>query len=296
MKQETLYENGPVRLMDDGGTLYLCDGEENYRITSEWHNPDTYLWRGDKTALVVYHGFTEEEIRMVAVENRTIESITGRAYDAEALCRLFLFGIREKEGCVDIGYLEKRCGQVAEDEEEDTGAATAPREVYGYQLKGTLRERVAQMIEVVSIGSYVKREDIRALYKGAGVPLYPQGEQFVKRYAYLFSSMSPAFEDEDDDAEFRFDTFMEFYDEEPATALRRAGAEESPLLCAVKAAAGCEVTPVGVYGLGDGATVYVGEDGRLYAIHQPPAVAAYDTIVDLMAAELHGHLPLALED
>lgn len=296
MKQETLYENGPVRLMDDGGTLYLCDGEENYRITSEWHNPDTYLWRGDKTALVVYHGFTEEEIRMVAAESRTIESITGRKYDAEALCRLFLFGIREKAGCVDIGYLEKRCGQPSEDEEEYTGAATAPREVYGYQLKGTLRERIVQMIEVVSIGSYVKREDIRALYKGAGVPLYPQGEQFVKRYAYLFSSMSPAFEDEDDDAEFRFDTFMEFYDEEPATALRRAGAEESPLLRAVKAAAGCEVTPVGVYGMGDGATVYAGEDGRLYAIHQPPAVAVYDNIVDLMAAELQGHLPLALED
>lgn len=291
---ETLYENGPVRLMDDGGTLYLCDGEEKYRITSEWHNPDTYLWRGEKTALVVYHGFTEEEIRMVAAENRTIESITGREYDTEALCRLFLFGIREKEGSVDIGYLEKRCGQVSEDAEEDTGSATGAREVYGYRLKGTLRERIAQMIEVVSIGSYVKTEDIRALYKNAGVPLYPQGEKFVKRYAYLFSSMCPTFEDEDDDAEFRFDTFVEFYDESPIHALRKAGAG-SP---AVKAAAGCEVTPVGVYGIGEGATVFVGEDGRLYAVHQsaPGEVAVYDTIVDLLEVELREHLPLALED
>jgi hypothetical protein len=127
--------------------------------------------------------------------------------------------------------------------------------------------------------------------------LYPKGEAFIKRYGYLFCSMYPVFANEDDDIGFRFDIFEDCMDDDPLNVLREAGGENSEMLRLVKSAAGCEVTPVGQYGCGDYATVYVGENGKLYAIHKGnPRVEIYENIIDLMEVELKDHIPEAMMD
>lgn len=167
----------------------------------------------------------------------------------------------------------------------------------GYRLKGTLRERIVEMIDVVSIGSYVDLDKTRELYSQAKVLLFPKGEKFIARYGFLFSSMYPSFENEEDDYDFRFDIYEDFPEEEQIPALREAGGEDSKMLSTVKSVAGCNITPVGVFGCGDCAIVYAGEDGKLYAIHEPHSkVDAYDSIVDLLETELRDHIPISLVD
>lgn len=301
---ETLYQNGSLCLLDNGGTLLLRDGDTAYRITSDWHNPDTHLWRGDKPALTVYHGFSDEDIRWAA-QGGAVATVTGHKYDIDALLRLLLAGIRQQLGAVDIGYLEQHSGFAVQGKGVSAGEgdhAVPP----GIPLHGTLRERIAEMIDLVSIGSYADLDRTRQLYRRAGVPLLPRAEEFILRYGFLFSSLCPQFDDDDEEAEFFFDIFEEYYGDGPEAveALREAGAEGSAMLRAVQSKAPCAVTPVGLYGYGLGATVYAGEDRRLYALHAPatsaPAasgqVSVHDNIIDLMEAELQGHIPLSLLD
>ena len=309
---ETLYENNTVRLVDNSGTLFLCHGNDTFRISSEWHNPDTYLWhcppKSEPTekpqlALTVFHAFSEEDIRFLAQPNHTLDSISGKSYDIQTLCQLFLFGIQERMGDIDIDYLEKKYAEASRLSATVTTTPPATdRHVPGYRLEGTLRERIQEMIDLVSIGSLVNLDYTRALYRQAGVPLHPQGERFIKRYGFLFSSMVPYFEDDDDDNEFFFDIFEEYYPDkqEQVEALRQAvysNGEESHAFQSVRDMAGCPVTPVGLYGYGDCATVYAGENGKLYALHSnSDAVAEYDSIIDLLSIELKDHPPLSLID
>ena len=291
---KTLFETGGLRLVEDSETLYLFDGSEGYRITSEWHNPDTYLWQGDKTTLVVYHAFSEEEIRLAATEDRTLNAITGKKYNAASLCQLLAFGIRERQGAVDIDYLEKKYAATLQKEKPPQKQGDAPA---GYKLHGTLRERIVEMLDVVGVGSYVDIDETREFYRQAGAPLLPKGEAFIECYGYLFCSMYPTFADEADDEAFRFDIFEDYQDGDPLDALREAGGEGSEMLRAVLSVAQCVVTPVGIFGCGDCATVYAGEDGKLYALHKGrPQVDTYNTLIDLLEVELKDHLPQTLLD
>jgi len=163
-------------------------------------------------------------------------------------------------------------------------------------LKGTtMRERIDEMIALAgeTFGRPADIGGLRKLYAGENIPIHPAGERFLQQYAYLFSTMCPSFENEEDNAEFYFDTFDEMGDELQDCSLRAVSRRD----WRASSAAGCPVTPVGIYGFGKPLAVYAGEDGKLYAyngISDP--VRIYATLPDLLEEALDGHMPIGLDD
>ena len=160
---------------------------------------------------------------------------------------------------------------------------------------GTLRERIREMIDLAgkAMGRPADISRLRKLYDKENVPLLPCAERFLERYAYLFSILAPAFENEDDDPEFYFDTFDELTQEPAAGDLHTAYTDD----WRIKGISRCPVTPVGVYGFGTPGTVYAGEDGKLYSLGcRDHGVSVHQTIEDLLEEALRGHLPIGLDD
>lgn len=183
-------------------------------------------------------------------------------------------------------------------EADEDGAPLSQEDYEGYVIplkSDTLRGRIDEMIALAGevMGRPADIGGLRKLYAAEKVPLHPAGERFLKQYAYLFSTMSPAFEDEDDNPEFYFDTFDE---------LTRGSGDNSLTAAAGRSwrasgLASCPVTPVGMYGFGDPLTVYAGEDGRLYAFKGfGDEILTYETLPDLLEAALQGHMPIGLDD
>jgi hypothetical protein len=184
-------------------------------------------------------------------------------------------------------------------EEPDNAKGPLSEQDYpGYIIpfKGdTLRERIEDMINQGGevMGRPADISGLRKLYEDEKVPLLPEGERFLKKYAYLFSVMSPSFENEDDDAEFYFDTFDEVRQDEDNNSLSMAAGRD----WRATGVAGCPVTPVGVYGFREPYTVYAGEDGKLYAFKGfNDEVRVFETLEDLLEEALEGHMPMGLDD
>ena len=180
---------------------------------------------------------------------------------------------------------------------QETKAPLSKQEYQGYILPlkgGSLRERIDEMIRLA--GKIARRPAVlnrlRKLYADEKVPLLPFGEKFLSRYAYLFSTVSPAFEEEDDNPEFYFETFDE-WDNSAENGLKAASGRD----WRVTSLSGCPVTPVGFYGFRDPFTVYAGEDGKLYAFKgYNDEVRVYNALEDLLEEALAGHLPIGLDD
>ncbi len=159
----------------------------------------------------------------------------------------------------------------------------------------TLREKIEELIKLAgeTFGRPADISGLRKLYADENVPLLPAGEDFLKRYAYLFSTMGPSFENPDDAEQFYFDTFDEMPDLPADCSLNAAYGRD----WRATGAAGCPVTPVGIYGFGEPYIVYAGENGRLYAFRGfNDEVRAYDSLEDLLEEALEGHMPVGLDD
>lgn len=159
----------------------------------------------------------------------------------------------------------------------------------------SLRERIEELIKLAgeTFGRPADISGLRKLYADENVPLHPAGEDFLKRYAYLFSTMGPSFENPDDAEQFYFDTFDEVPDLPADCSLNAAHGRD----WRATGAAGCPVTPVGIYGFGEPYIVYAGENGRLYAFRGfNDEVRAYDSLEDLLEEALEGHMPVGLDD
>ena len=105
--------------------------------------------------------------------------------------------------------------------------------------------------------------------------------------------MGPSFENPDDAEQFYFDTFDEMPDLPADCSLNAAHGRD----WRATGAAGCPVTPVGIYGFGEPYIVYAGENGRLYAFRGfNDEVRAYDSLEDLLEEALEGHMPVGLDD
>lgn len=180
---------------------------------------------------------------------------------------------------------------------ELSGAPLSQKDYMGYVLplkSGTLRERIEEMMALACeiMGRPADIGGLKKFYAGESVPLRPAGERFLKQYAYLFSIMSPAFEEEDDNPEFYFDTFDELREDRDNSLAAASGRDWR-----VAAVSRCPVTPVGLYGFGEPLTVYAGEDGKLYAFKGCDGdVLTYETLADLLEDQLRGHMPVGLDD
>lgn len=278
---ETLYQDGRVRLWEENGELRFRDGTADYVVTSYPYEPCLYLTDGSGRRIVVHNSFESDWIASVAREGGTLRSLSGHEYDIAGLCALLR--IAAGEG-VDMNI----------DDVERLYAEEKPD--YCIPLKdGPLRARIVEMMEIAGDGPE-RRMDLgrlKKLYAAEKVPMLPAGERFLSRYAYLFSTLTPGFGNEEDDLRFYFETFDEFQDEERGERLRAAAGQSGR----IAETAGCPVTPAGLYGFGDPFCVYVGENGLLYAcgVHSDD-IRVYESIVDLYAYALREHPPVALDD
>ena len=65
---------------------------------------------------------------------------------------------------------------------------------------------------------------------------------------------------------------------------------------AAKAAAGTEVSPVGIIGYYYPATVYAAENGMLYCVHEYESdVRVFADVEEILAYELQAHRPIRIE-
>ena len=156
-------------------------------------------------------------------------------------------------------------------------------------LNGSIRERVWQML---SCGGYsrnrkVSSDGCEALYAKAGVPFLPAARRFYERCGGLFSDCEIIFETGSDSREFYFYLYHE-------------GTSAGERICgealAAKAAAGTEVSPVGIIGYYYPATVYAAENGMLYCVHEYESdVRAFADVEEILAYELQVHRPIRIE-
>lgn len=285
---EILYKNANVQLYEEDGKFLLTDGTEVYTITSSPWEPCLYLTDSQGHVTTLHNSFEASWIASLAREGGTLHAITGRDYDIVGLCRLLLQAAG-KVADASIDYLEKLDPEDLPKEEELMDGPD-----YCIPLKSqTLRERIVEMMEIAGDGPdrCANLNNIRRLYAKENVPILPEGEKFLRRYAYLFSSLSPGFEDENDCIYFYFETVDELYEEDRGPYLASVWRKASR----VQEMAGCLVTPVGQYGFGKAPDVYVGENGLLYA-YSGDSIRVYNTLVDLLCDELKDHPPIALDD
>ena len=208
-----------------------------------------------------------------------------------------------KNNCQDN---EEENGDDSDDDELDEQALETD---FGYPLEGTLRERIIKMMEIAGDDENKKWNisSIKESYKRAKVNLYPTAEKFISRYAYLFSAMFPTFKYEVDSTRFYFDCY-DSTDEDTDqiellrkatfdTRLSNTGYNFSNIFLKVKGKALCNITAVGRFGFYPASTLYIGENGKLYATKNDiNDIRVYDNIVDLLEYELRDHMPMGITD
>lgn len=172
-------------------------------------------------------------------------------------------------------------------------------------LNGSIRERVWQML---SCGGYsrsrkVSSDGCEALYTKAGIPFFPAARRFYERCGGLFSDCEIIFETGSDSREFYFYLYPDM-GEDAAVELYKAyydeGTSAGKRICedalAAKAAAGTEVSPVGIIGYYYPATVYAAENGILYCVHEYESdVRVFADVEEILADELQVHRPIRIE-
>ena len=167
-------------------------------------------------------------------------------------------------------------------------------------LNGSIRERVWQMLSCGGYSRKVSSDGCEALYAQAGVPFFPAARRFYERCGGLFSDCEIIFETGSDSREFYFYLYPDM-GEDAAVELYKAyydeGTSAGERICgealAAKAAAGTEVSPVGIIGYYYPATVYAAENGMLYCVHEYESdVRVFE---EILAYELQVHRPIRIE-
>jgi hypothetical protein len=152
-----------------------------------------------------------------------------------------------------------------------------------------------------------KITSIKESYKRARVNLYPTAEKFISRYAYLFSSMFPTFKYEIECTRFYFDCYDSINENTDQvellkkatfdTTLPNTGFNFSKIYLKVKEKALCNITAVGRFGYFPASTLYIGENGKLYATKDDiNDIRVYNNVVDLLEYELKDHIPMGISD
>ena len=132
-------------------------------------------------------------------------------------------------------------------------------------------------------------------------------EKFLSRYAYLFSAMFPTFKYAIDSSRFFFDCYDsvdEITDQVELlkkatfdTTLPNTGYNFSKIYLKIKEKALCNITAVGLFGIKSPSTLYIGENGKLYATKGDiNDIRVYDSVVDLLEYELKDHIPMGITD
>ena len=167
------------------------------------------------------------------------------------------------------------------------------------EITGNAHEIIAEIFKESSIekNNNFDISTIRKTYQTAKVNLYIKAEKFISQYAYLFSSKEWSIRYKNSDIDF----FFNFYDSKDEktnqvellqkavfdTALPFTGYNFSKVYLKIREKALCNITPVGLFGFAEPSTLYVGENGKLYATKNDiNDIRVYDNILDMLEYEL----------
>ena len=177
------------------------------------------------------------------------------------------------------------------------------------EIKGKPREIIIDILKK-SGAENNNNFDISAIkktYQSAKVNLYLKAEKFISQYAYLFSSKKWTLRYNNSDIDF----FFNFYDSRDEktdqvellkkaafdTTLPFTGYNFSKIFLKIRGIALCNITPVGLFGFAQPSTLYIGENGKLYATKGDlNDIRVYDSVVDLLEYELKDHIPMGITD
>ncbi len=314
----TVFNDDTYKLLKSGTSYYLCKGNESYKLTCHPYEPCTYI-----EGRCIHNAFNITDVFEAFLYKESITSITGRKYAPKDFCDLFYAMVENNLDDENIDYVEKllwgnkkkveeinKLENVEEDDDDDDEIDEQALETdFGYSLDGSLRERIIQMMKIAGDDekNRWKISSIKESYKRAKVNLYPIAEKFIIRYAYLFSAMFPTFKYEVDCTRFFFDCY-DSADEnsnqvellKKATfdiTLPNTGYNFSKIYLKIREKALCNITAVGRFGYFPASTLYIGENGKLYATKDNiNDIRVYDSIVDLLEYELKDHIPMGITD
>ena len=311
----TVFHDDTYELLKSGTNYYLCKENESYKLTCHPYEPCTII-----EGRCIHNAFEITDVFESFLYKETITSISGREYGPKEFCDLLYAMIENNLDDVNIDYVEKKLWgnkktiednkpENVEEDDDDEIDEEALETDFGYKLEGSLRERIIKMMEIAGDkeNNKWKISTIKESYNRAKVNLYPTAEKFISRYAYLFSAMSPTFKYEVDCTRFYFDCYDSIdEDTDQVELLRKAtfdttlpntGFNFSKIFLKVKEKALCNITAVGRFGYFPASTLYVGENGKLYATKDDiNDIRVYDTVVDLLEYELRDHIPMGITD
>ncbi len=310
----TVFNDATYKLLKSGTSYYLCKGNESYKLTCHPYEPCTYI-----EGRCIHNAFEITYVFESFLYKEKITSITGRKYGPKEFCNLVYAMVENNLNDENIDYVEKllwgnkktveenNLENFEEDDDDDEIDEQALETDFGYKLEGSLRERIIKMMEIAgdNENNRWKITTIKESYKRAKVNLYPIAEKFISRYAYLFSAMSPTFKYEIDCTRFFFDCYDSIdEDTDQVELLRKAtfdttlpntGYNFSKIYLKVKEKALCNITAIGRFGYFPASTLYIGENGKLYATKNDiNDIRIYDNVVDLLEYELKDHIPMGI--
>ena len=315
----TVFYDSTYKLLKSGDSYYLYKGNKSFKLTSHPYEPCTYI-----EGRCIHNAFEITYVFESFLNKEIITSISGREYGPREFCDLVYVMIENNLDNENIDYIEKKLWgnkktienkktenieEKEEDDDDDEIDEQALETDFGYLLEGTLRERIIKMMEIAgdNENNRWKISSIKESYKRAKVNLYPTAEKFISRYAYLFSAMSPTFKYEVECTRFYFDCY-DSIDEitDQVELLKKAtfdtmspntGYNFSKIYLKVKEKALCNITAVGRFGYFPASTLYVGENGKLYATKGDiNDIRVYNSVVDLLEYELKDHIPMGITD
>ena len=330
-----VFDNGLYKLFKSSGKYYLGVKNENYKLTCHPYEPCTYIEgrciHNAFDIIDIFESFRDNlivssitgrkytakdfcDLVYAMIENNLIDENIGymenilwgekKDINSKNAPQKQSFGGAAEQSEAE-GATQIVSGEHSDDDLDESTLETN----FGYKLEGTLRERIIRMMEIA--GDEENRKfnisSIKASYNKAKVNLYPTAEKYLSRYAYLFSSMSPTFKYAIDSTRFFFDCYDsvdEITDQVELlkkatfdTTLPDTGYNFSKIYLKIKEKALCNITAVGLFGIKQPSTVYIGENGKLYATKGDiNDIRVYDSLIDLLEYELKDHIPMGITD
>jgi len=174
------------------------------------------------------------------------------------------------------------------------------------ELQGTLKERIEEAIRLVC--TEVTQEEVDnfcALYKKAGIKLFPASIEFFKKYGGAYRNSYIMLEDPQFNKEISLNVFSNItdfyysYDFDPGEsekeALRRLDFAMD-YIDEIREFAGQEVHPIASIGYYYPADVYIGEDGRLYCLYEfKDEFEVHDTPAEILESYLKNNIPIGVD-
>ncbi len=174
------------------------------------------------------------------------------------------------------------------------------------ELKGTLKEKVEEAVRLVC--TEVSEEEVAGfiqLYEKAGVKLLPSAIEFFKQYGGAYRNDYIMLKDPTFNNEISlecFNTITDFYysgnydpEKTEKDMLRRLewAMEE---IDTVRDFAKQAVCPIGEFGYYYPATVYIGEDGRLYCVYEfQETIDVFNTPAEILESFLGNNPPIGVD-